>query len=121
MGWQFILPLPADWWFAGAAKGDCFFHEYDQEYESMARHGAVTFKGNPLTLVGEEVRVGAPAPEFDLVRFDWGMSHVHKADLLGKPSIISVVPSLDTQSVRCRPRPSTLVWLRSATKSMPSR
>ena len=96
MGWQFILPLPADWWFAGAAKGDCFFHEYDQEYESMARHGAVTFKGNPLTLVGEEVRVGAPAPEFDLVRFDGGMSHVHKADLLGKPSIISVVPSLDT-------------------------
>jgi thioredoxin-dependent peroxiredoxin len=62
----------------------------------MARHGAVTFKGNPLTLVGEEVKVGAPAPDFDLVRFDGGMNHVRKADLLGKPTIISVVPSLDT-------------------------
>ena len=62
----------------------------------MARHGAVTFMGNPLTLVGEEVKVGAPAPDFDLVRFEGGMNHVRKADLLGKPTIISVVPSLDT-------------------------
>jgi thiol peroxidase len=33
----------------------------------MGRHGAVTFKGNPLTLVGEEVKVGSAAPDFDLV------------------------------------------------------
>ena len=62
----------------------------------MARHGAVTFKGNPLTLAGEEVKVGAPAPDFDLTFYKDGMHHVRKADLLGKPSIISVVPSLDT-------------------------
>jgi len=63
----------------------------------MARHGAVTFKGNPLTLVGEEVKVGSPAPDFDLVAYqDGGMHHLRKADLLGKPAIISVVPSLDT-------------------------
>jgi len=62
----------------------------------MARHGAVTFKGNPLTLVGEEVRVGSAAPDFDLTFFKDGMQHVRKADLLGKPTIISVVPSLDT-------------------------
>ena len=62
----------------------------------MARHGAVTFKGNPLTLVGEEVNVGAPAPDFDLTYYKDGMQHLRKADLLGKPSIISVVPSLDT-------------------------
>jgi len=63
----------------------------------MARHGAVTFKGNPLTLVGEEVKVGSPAPDFDLVAYrDGGMQHLRKADLLGKPAIISVVPSLDT-------------------------
>ncbi|NCX99732.1 MAG: thiol peroxidase [Planctomycetia bacterium] len=62
----------------------------------MARHGAVTFKGNPLTLAGEEVKVGAAAPDFDLMFYKDGMHHVHKADLLGKPSIISVVPSLDT-------------------------
>ena len=63
----------------------------------MGRHGAVTFKGNPLTLVGDEVRTGNPAPDFDLACFGpGGMEHIRKADLLGKPTIISVVPSLDT-------------------------
>ena len=63
----------------------------------MARQGAVTFKGNPLTLVGEEVKVGSPAPDFDLASYGAGaMQHIRKADLLGKPTFISVVPSLDT-------------------------
>ena len=62
----------------------------------MGRHGAVTFKGTPLTLVGEEVTVGGAAPEFTLAYFEGGMKHLRKADLLGKPTIISVVPSLDT-------------------------
>ena len=63
----------------------------------MGRHGAVTFKGNPLTLAGEPIAVGTQAPDFDLVAFDaGGMQHIHKADLIGKPAIISVVPSLDT-------------------------
>ena len=74
----------------------------------MARHGAVTFKGNPLTLVGEEVQVGAPAPDFDLVRFDGGMNHVRKADLLGKPTIIMSCPRSTPRCVRCKPRRSTL-------------
>ncbi|RLS32378.1 MAG: thiol peroxidase [Planctomycetota bacterium] len=60
----------------------------------MGRHGAVTFKGNPLTLVGDEVTVGAAAPDFTLT--GEGMQDIRKADLLGKPTIISVVPSLDT-------------------------
>ena len=63
----------------------------------MGRHGAVTFKGSPLTLAGEELKVGAPAPEFDLTSYGpAGMTHITKADLLGKPAFISVVPSLDT-------------------------
>lgn len=62
----------------------------------MVRAGAVTFKGNPLTLVGNEVRVGQPAPDFTLHYFDGGLKTICKADLLGKPTIISVVPSLDT-------------------------
>jgi thiol peroxidase len=63
----------------------------------MGRHGAVTFKGNPLTLVGEELKVGAAAPDFDLASYGaGGMEHIRKADLLGKPAIVSVVPSLDT-------------------------
>jgi len=60
----------------------------------MGRHGAVTFKGNPLTLVGEEVKVGTAAPDFTLTGD--AMQDIRKADLLGKPTIISVVPSLDT-------------------------
>ena len=35
----------------------------------MGRHGAVTFKGNPLTLAGEEIKVGSAAPAFDLASF----------------------------------------------------
>jgi len=63
----------------------------------MGRHGAVTFKGSPLTLAGDEAKVGSPAPDFDLTCFGaGGMEHIRKADLLGKPTIISVVPSLDT-------------------------
>ena len=63
----------------------------------MARHGAVTFKGNPLTLVGDEVKVGTAAPDFDLASYGaGGMQHIRKADVLGKPTFISVVPSLDT-------------------------
>ena len=38
----------------------------------MARQGAVTFKGNPLTLAGEAVKVGQPAPDFTLHAFEGG-------------------------------------------------
>lgn len=63
----------------------------------MARSGAVTFKGNPLTLVGEAVKTGQPAPDFKLHSFEaGGMKTVTPADLKGKPTFISVVPSLDT-------------------------
>lgn len=64
---------------------------------NVTRPGAVTFKGNPLTLVGDEVAVGSAAIDFDLTSYGPnGMEHISKADLLGKPAIISVVPSLDT-------------------------
>lgn len=62
----------------------------------MPRSGAVTFRGTPMTLVGDEVKVGQQAPEFVMHCFDGGMQKVTLADLKGKPSIISVVPSLDT-------------------------
>lgn len=55
---------------------------------------SVTFKGNPLTLVGDEVQVGQPAPDFELT--DGSMETVTVQDLKGKPTLISVVPSLDT-------------------------
>jgi thiol peroxidase len=62
----------------------------------MARAGAVTFKGAPMTLVGDELKVGSKLPDFTLHYFDGGLKTITLADLLGKPTIISVVPSLDT-------------------------
>jgi thiol peroxidase len=62
----------------------------------MARSGAVTFKGTPLTLAGNELKVGQQAPDFTLHYFDGGLKTISLADLKGKPSFLSVVPSLDT-------------------------
>jgi thiol peroxidase len=62
----------------------------------MARSGAVTFKGNPLTLAGDEVQVGQTAPDFAVHYFEDGLHTITLSDLKGKPSIVSVVPSLDT-------------------------
>src|SRR5262245_56520078 len=62
----------------------------------MARSGAVTFKGSPMTLAGEEVKIGQPAPDFTVHYFEGGLKTIKLSDLKGKPSIISVVPSLDT-------------------------
>lgn len=60
----------------------------------MSRHGAVTFKGTPMTLAGEAIKVGQQAPDFKLMAE--GLKPVTLADVKGKPTFISVVPSLDT-------------------------
>lgn len=62
----------------------------------MSRSGAITFKGNPMTLAGEAVTVGQAAPDFTLHYFQDGMQTMTLADLKGKPTLLSVVPSLDT-------------------------
>lgn len=58
------------------------------------RKGAVTFGGNPVTLVGPEIRVGQKAPDFKLVAID--MSAVKLSDTSGRVRLLSVVPSVDT-------------------------
>jgi thioredoxin-dependent peroxiredoxin len=60
----------------------------------MERAGATTLKGNPLTLVGPELKVGDTAPDFSLV--DNGLKSVTLKDTGNQVRIISVVPSLDT-------------------------
>jgi thiol peroxidase len=60
----------------------------------MERAGATTMRGNPLTLVGPELKAGEPAPDFSVV--DSSLKPVHLADTEGKTRIFSVVPSLDT-------------------------
>jgi thiol peroxidase len=62
----------------------------------MSRSAAVTFKGTPLTLAGEEIKVGQQAPPFTLHYYEGGLKTITLDDLKGKPSLISVVPSLDT-------------------------
>jgi len=58
----------------------------------MERHGATTFKGNPLTLVGPELKPGDKAPDFDAV--DKTLSPASLGE--GTVRVFSVVPSLDT-------------------------
>ena len=60
----------------------------------MERAGATTLKGNPLTLVGPELKVGDTAPDFTLT--DNGLKAVTLHDTGNGVRIISVVPSLDT-------------------------
>jgi len=60
----------------------------------MERKGMVTFAGNPLTLIGNEVKVGDKAPSFTVL--DKDLSEVMLSDFAGKVKIISVTPSLDT-------------------------
>jgi thiol peroxidase len=58
------------------------------------RKGVITMKGSPLTLVGKEVKVGQPAPDFEVIAND--MSSVKLSSFKGKVCIICSVPSLDT-------------------------
>ena len=60
----------------------------------MERAGATTLKGNPLTLIGAELKVGDKAPEFVCV--DTSLKPVKLADTGKSVRIFSVVPSLDT-------------------------
>jgi len=60
----------------------------------MERPGATTLKGNPLTLVGPELKPGDAAPDFSLV--DNALKPVALKDTGNKVRIVSVVPSLDT-------------------------
>ncbi len=62
----------------------------------MSRSGAVTFKGTPLTLAGDELKVGHAAPDFKVHYFEGAMKALTLADIKGKPALVSVVPSLDT-------------------------
>jgi len=58
------------------------------------RKGLITIKGNPVTLLGNEVKVGDKAPDFEVV--DNSMNAVTLFSFTGKTVIISAVHSLDT-------------------------
>ena len=58
------------------------------------RKAAVTLGGNPLTLIGPELKVGQPAPDF--TGLDNALQPVRLGDARGKVVILASVPSLDT-------------------------
>lgn len=54
----------------------------------------VTFKGNPVQLLGKEIKVGDLAPDFTVVGNQ--LQPIKLSDYKGKVVILSVFPSLDT-------------------------
>ena len=58
------------------------------------RKGVVTMRGNPLTLLGPEIKAGQKAPDFHSM--DKGLAPIGLDKFKGKVKIISVVPSIDT-------------------------
>ncbi|MBN2418745.1 MAG: thiol peroxidase [Deltaproteobacteria bacterium] len=58
------------------------------------RTGIITMHGNPLTLLGNEIKAGDTAPDATLLDND--LTPVNIASYKGKICIISSVPSLDT-------------------------
>lgn len=55
----------------------------------------VTFKGDAITLLGKQVKVGDKAPDFTVLSNS--LEEKSLADYNGKIKLISVVPSLDTE------------------------
>jgi len=60
----------------------------------MERKGIVAVNGNPLTLIGNEIRVGEKIPYFKVL--DKDLKEVDSRQFSGKTILISVTPSLDT-------------------------
>ena len=60
----------------------------------MERKDVVTFKGDPLTLLGDEIKTGQDAPDFKVL--DAELNEKSLADFKGKIKLIASVPSLDT-------------------------
>ena len=58
------------------------------------QEGAITFKGDPLTLIGQDVNVGDQAVDFTAIAND--LSEKSLSDWSGKVIVLSSVPSLDT-------------------------
>ncbi len=58
------------------------------------RQGIITIHGNHLTLVGDDVKVGTPAPDAELLDND--LKPVKLSSYRGKVLVLVAVPSLDT-------------------------
>ncbi|MEK5029386.1 MULTISPECIES: thiol peroxidase [Paenibacillus] len=61
---------------------------------TQERTGVAAFKGNPITLVGPQLKAGDSAPQFTVSKNL--LEDTSLSDYAGKIKLISVVPSLDT-------------------------
>jgi len=69
-------------------------YQKEREADMNERAGLITMRGNPLTLIGQEIKPGNPAPDFESL--DNELKPVRLSSFRGKVVIISAVPSLDT-------------------------
>src|SRR5262245_31400597 len=87
------LSVPLD-----APHGATYTWEHSEQSPAVRRTemtaATVAFKGNPVTLGGDELTAGQRAPQFSAI--DTSLQPVRVSDARGKVLILSAVPSLDT-------------------------
>ncbi|MDA8132662.1 MAG: thiol peroxidase [Elusimicrobia bacterium] len=69
--------------------------ENNEESTKEAVKRTVTMKGRPMALVGEEIKVGAPAPDFKVTDNDM-LPMKFSRTYGGRVTVVISVPSLDT-------------------------
>ncbi len=62
---------------------------------SIERKGLMEFRGQKVTIIGEDVKVGEQAPEFSALTMDWSSMNALESTQ-GKVRIIGSLPSLST-------------------------
>jgi thiol peroxidase len=62
---------------------------------SVERKGLMEFRGQTVTIIGEDVKVGEQAPEFSALTMDWSSMNALESTQ-GKVRIIGSLPSLST-------------------------
>ena len=65
-----------------------------KDLRSIETSGIFAAKGNPLTLLGNQIKVGDVAPE--IIASDNSLKDVKLSDFKGKVVVLSVFPSIDT-------------------------
>jgi thiol peroxidase len=70
----------------------------------VERPGDVTSRGNPLTVIGNKLKVGDKAPDFQLSENLFSPETVSLQESAGKVRLINVVPSLNTDICEAQTR-----------------
>lgn len=94
----FLLLTPLT--FGGCVSGDEFLYKNITVAEGSATAGdghSVLFKGSPLSLSGNGIKVGDQLRSVKLAHTDLSLVNIADTGGKGKVRIISVVPSLDTK------------------------